>query len=172
MASRAKDVKTEKKATGDEQYLNAVFELVKKTESLATADKQTHFNQTEMRLLGEVLAAQYVGKRLISTQLAKLLGVTRSAISQIVNRLESQGLVRRVADEVDKKIAYIEITEETMEKYSEDLKILVSFMGRVVKKFGVENFNTMCKMFDEFYGLIEEERADFVVKRKYVMRNA
>ena len=172
MASRTKDLKTEKKAVGDERYLNALFELVKKTESLSMADKQTHFNNTEIRLLGEVMAAQYAGKRLISTQLAKLLGVTRSAVSQIVNRLEGQGLVKRVADEVDRKIAYIEITEDTLEKYREDLEVLVGFVGRVVKKYGVEKFDEMCQMFNEFYDMIEEEKADFVVKRKYTVKNA
>ncbi len=167
MASRTKDLKTEKRATGDEKYLNDIFMMMKQMDNLTVADKKTRFNNTELRLLSEILAAQYVGKRLISTQLADLLGLTRSAISQIVNRLESEGIVKRVADAVDRKIAYIEITEETLDTYGDDLKICVDFVGRVVKKFGVEKFNEMCKAFDEFYNLIQEEKADFVVKRKY-----
>lgn len=167
MASRTKDLKTEKRAIGNEKYLNDIFVMMKQMNNLTVADKTTRFNNTELRMIGEILAAKYVGKRLISTQLADLLGLTRSAISQIVNRLEAEGIVRRVADDVDRKIAYIEITEEVLETYGDDLKICVNFVGRVVKKFGVEKFNTMCKLFDEFCGLIEEEKADFIVKRKY-----
>ena len=84
-----------------------VFSLLKKREEIIISDKKTRFSNTELRLLFEILTAKYEGKRLISTQLAKRLGVTRSAISQIVNRLEEEGVVRRVADDVDRKIAYI-----------------------------------------------------------------
>lgn len=159
MSSRAKEVKTERKASGNEKYLNAVFTLLKKTERLTVTDKRTRFTDTEIRLIGEILAAKYVGKRLISTQLAKLLGVTRSAISQIVNRLEAEGVVKRVPDDVDRKIAYIEITDETLDAYSADLKVCVDFVGGIVKKFGVENFNTMCKLLDSFCDLVEEEKS-------------
>ncbi|MFQ7077253.1 MAG: MarR family transcriptional regulator [Christensenellaceae bacterium] len=47
-------------------------------------------------LLGEVILAGYDGKRIISTQLVARLGVTRSAVSQMVNKLEARGIVRRV----------------------------------------------------------------------------
>ena len=167
MSSRTKEVKTEKRAIGDEKYLNDIFTMMKNMDNLTVADKETHFNSTEIRMLGEILAARYVGKRLISTQLAQLLGITRSAVSQIVNRLEAQGIVKRVADEVDRKIAYVEITEETLETYGEDVKIYANFAGRVVKKFGVEKFNRMCAEFQEFCGLIEKERSNFIAKRKY-----
>ena len=167
MASKTKNLKTEKKAVGNEKYLNDIFVMMKQMNNLTVADKSTRFSNTEMRLLGEIMAFRYVGQRLISTQLADLLGLTRSAISQIVNRLESQGIVKRVADDVDRKIAYIEITEDALQNYGEDLQICADFVGRVVKKFGVEKFKTMCSAFDEFTALIEEEKADFIAKRKY-----
>ena len=167
MASRTKDIKTEKNAIGNEKYLNDIFTMMKQMDNLTVADKATRFNSTELRLLGEVLASRYVGKRLISTQLAQLLGVTRSAVSQIVNRLEKEGIVKRVADDVDRKIAYIEITEEALNTYGKDLEVCKDFVGRVVKKFGVEKFEKMCTAFDAFCELVEEEKADFVVKRKY-----
>ena len=167
MASKTKNIVLEHKASGEDKYLNDIFKMMKNVDNLSVADKETRFNSTEIRMLGEILAARYVGKRLISTQLAQLLGITRSAVSQIVNRLEAQGIVKRVADEVDKKIAYVEITEETLEAYSEDLKICVNFAGRVVKKFGVEKFNKTCEALEEFCSLVEEEKADFIAKRKY-----
>ena len=167
MASRTKNLKTEKCATGNEKYLNDIFTIMKHMDNLTIADKRTRFNSTEMRMIGEIMASRYVGKRLISTQLAQLLGITRSAVSQIVNRLEAQNIVKRVADEVDRKIAYIEITEEALETYGDDLKICMDFVGCVVEKFGVEKFNNMCAAFEEFCAVAEVEQADFVAKRKY-----
>ena len=167
MASRTKDLKTEKRATGNEKYLNDIFTMMKQMDNLTVADQKTRFNSTEMRMIGEIMASRYVGKRLISTQLAQLLGITRSAVSQIVNRLEAQNILKRVADDVDRKIAYVEITDDALETYGDDLKICVDFVGRVVERFGVEKFNNMCAAFEEFCEMAEIEQADFVRKRKY-----
>ncbi len=153
--------KMTKKTTNNEKYLQMIFSMLKKRENLVLSDKKTHFNDTEIRLLSEVLSAKYDGRRLISTQLANLLGVTRSAVSQIVNRLEEQGVVERVADSMDKKIAYIEITDSAMAAYGEDLDFCLDFVGRVVEKFGEDNFKTMYTLFDDFMALVENERWDY-----------
>ncbi len=145
---------------GSEKYLKDIFVLIRKVETMAMSDKKTHFNGTELRLLGEIMAAKYIGKRMISTQLAKSLGVTRSAISQMVNRLEEQGIVKRVPDEVDRKIAYIELTDRELETYRKDLEVYVNFLDRVVKKFGGERFEKMIAMFNEFYALVHEEKTN------------
>ena len=105
MASRTKDIAIETKATGEDKYLNDVFTMMKYMDNVTISDRATRFSNTEIRLIGQILAFRYVGKRLISTQLAKLLGVTRSAVSQMVNHLEAEGILCRVPDEVDRKIA-------------------------------------------------------------------
>ena len=162
MASRAQDVKTELNATGNERYLHDVFDLIKKVENLTVTNGKAKFNDTEIRLIGEIYAAKFAGKRLISTQLATLLGVTRSAISQIVNRLEKAGLVQRVSDLFDRKIAYIEVSEAAIAAYGEDLKLHVEFVGRVVEKYGIEKFRTMCDMVTSFVALVDAEKKEFV----------
>ena len=96
----------------EKDYLRRIFLLSKKVEEIMQTDKSTPFNTTELRLMKELLIARLEGTRLISTQIAKRLGVTRSSVSQMVNKLEAQGIVRRQADEVDRKIAYILMTEE------------------------------------------------------------
>ena len=170
MASRTKDLKTEKNATGNEKYLNGIFSMMKQMDNLTVADKKTRFNSTEMRMIGEIMASRYVGKRLISTQLAQLLGITRSAVSQIVNRLEETGVLKRVPDAVDRKIAYIEVTEETMDSYRADMKTCGDFVGRVVERFGEEKFKQMKCLLEEFMEMMDEERqrevANLQVKKK------
>ena len=70
-----------------EKYMYMLFSLMKKREDIVISDKKTQFNSTEIRLLFEILSAKHEGKRLISTRLASLLGITRSAVSQIVELL-------------------------------------------------------------------------------------
>ena len=158
MSCKNNEAKCAKKITVNEKYLNKIFHLLKKRENVAITGKKGGFNDTELRLIEEILSAKVEGKRLISTQLATALGVTRSAISQIVNRLEERGVVKRVADDVDRKIAYIEVTDEILTQYQQEIKICADFAGGVVKKYGVEKFNTMCDMVNEFLDLLGEEK--------------
>ena len=158
-------IKSAKKLTGNAKYLEEMFILLKQRENVVLSDKNNKFNDTELRMIGEILAAKQEGKRLISTQLATLLGITRSAISQIVNRLESRGVIKRVDDEVDRKIAYIEVKDEVLEQYKTEFKLCAAFAGKVVKKYGVEKFETLCASFNELLDVIEQEQLEINSKK-------
>lgn len=137
----------------NEEYLAKVFALIRSRDEIAFADTKTHFNKTELRLINEVIATNTAGKRVISTQLAQRLGVTRSAISQIVNRLEARGVITRVSSEHDKKIAYIELSNEILAQYGEDIEKSKRFVGALVEEFGEENFNKLCELTEAFVAL-------------------
>ncbi len=153
------------KSKKNERYVHIIFSILKKREKIGFTGEKTNFNNTEIRLLTEILDAKYQGKRLISTQIAEQLGITRSAVSQRVNRLEEQGIVKRVADAVDRKIAYIEITEKTLSLYEEDLKKSMDFVGGLVEKFGEDKFEQMYALLDEFMKLLENEKANIKSKK-------
>ena len=146
-----------KKENKNQEYLAKIFKLIRQRDEIAFADGKTHFNKTELRLLSEVVAAKTEGKRLISSQLARRLGITRSAISQTVNRLEKEGVVKRVADEKDKKIAYVELSTEILAEYATDIENCKKYVGELVEEFGVENFETMCALADKFVALVHQK---------------
>ena len=147
------------------EYLTQIFKIIRMQNNMSLNDKTARFNSTELRMLGEILTAKYEGKRLISTRLADLLGITRSAVSQIVNRLEKEGVVRRVAAENDKKIAYVEISDSAMETYGEDLNNCLNFVGGLVEEFGVKNFEQMCALIEKFVTIAQTKIADGKCKR-------
>ena len=147
-----------KKISANEKHLQMLYALSKRRESFAIANKNTRFKDTELRLLAEIVQAKNEGVRLISTQLADKLCITRSAISQIVNRLESEGIVKRVPDAVDRKIAYIELTDETLALYKKDWAYCQQFFGKIVKNFGEEKFSEMCNLVNAFIDMVEAEK--------------
>lgn len=136
-------------------YLTQIFKLLRLQNNMSLNDKTARFNSTELRMLGEILVAKKEGRRLISTRLADLLGITRSAVSQMVNRLEKEGVVRRVAAENDRKIAYVEISDSAMEVYGEDLNNCLNFVGGLVEEFGVKNFEQMCALIEKFSAIAQ-----------------
>ena len=140
------------------EYLGKIFVMIKQMESISVVSKKSRFNSSEIRLMTEVIMARYSGRGLISTQLASRLGITRSAISQIVNKLESEGIIRRVPDEVDKKIAYVELSEKAQEAYEEESAVAEEFVGRVLVEFGVAKLDKLLALADEFSKTINELR--------------
>ena len=140
-------VKREKR----EEYLSKLFTMLRKRDDMIVIPNKTCLNKTEFRLISEVASAKALGERYISTQLAKRLGITRSAISQIVNNLVERNIVKRVPDEIDQKIAYIELTDGILEQYKPDIDACLDFVESLVEEFGEDRFN---KMYNELNALI------------------
>ena len=133
-----------------ETYLGKIQNMTRTMQNVVFVRGKKSFNNSEMRLLEEIVAADKKGERLISTELADKVGVTRSAISQMVNRLSAKGLVKRVPDDVDKKIAYIELDGKAKEMYLAQRKKMGEVVNKVINDFGVDKANQMIKLVEEF----------------------
>lgn len=138
-------------------YLTMIFEMLRHRDEILVMEKKGCFNKTELRLLSEVIAARAAGGHIISTQLAKRLGLTRSAVSQIINHLEERGVLMRVAAEDDKKIAYIEISESVLQAYQTEIAKCETTIGEIVNEFGEKKFEQMYQLYNEFMELIRQK---------------
>lgn len=144
--------------------MQEIYAIGKRLEELKIFHRAMPFNNTEMQMMREIIAAKECGSRVISSGLAKLLGITRSAVSQMVNKLESKGVVRRVPDSRDKKIAYIELSDKARSIYEESRARVNGLLERIVAKLGeekVEHFITGTNEFiDAFCEATEEADAE------------
>ncbi|MBO5526152.1 MAG: MarR family transcriptional regulator [Clostridia bacterium] len=138
------------------EYLKNVFKMMKQVQGISLGDFRSHFNNSEMRLIEEISLAKAEDEKLISTQLAKLLGVTRSAISQMVNKLELAGIVKRTPDKVDRKIAYIELTDEAEAIYAKERQIYSETLNKVIEKIGIEKFEELTALAEEFSDVVQD----------------
>ncbi len=138
------------------EHLSQIFQMLRKRDEIFVVEEKGRFNKTELRLLSEVATAQKAGVPVISTQLASRLGITRSAVSQIVNRLEEQGVLRRVAAQYDKKIAYVEIDEKVTETYKGEIEKCHEIIETVVKAYGEKKFEQLSALYSEFMDLLSK----------------
>lgn len=143
------------------KHLSQIFQMLRKRDEIFVMEKKGRFNKTEIRLLSEVATAKAAGKPIISTQLASRLGITRSAVSQIVNRLEEQGVLRRVAADDDKKIAYVEIDENVTATYKNEIEKCHDVVEAVVKDYGEKKFEQLSALYTEFMELMSQHVAQF-----------
>lgn len=132
------------------ENLRRIFATLKRLENVMALANRKEYNTTEIRLMSEIVLAECEGRRLISTQIAKRLGITRSAVSQIVNKLEERGVICRVPDEVDRKIAYLEFSENSKDKMEEDVREYNALLNAVISRFGESKMEKMITLIDEF----------------------
>ncbi len=155
--------KIQKPITNTEEnkaYLHKLFAVGRSMENAMDLHRKEGYSNTEIRLMNEIVYAAGEGERLISTRLADRLGITRSAVSQIVSKLEKDGMVRRIPDETDKKIAYVEVTEKAMESYEGVIEEYADFVGKVIVHMGVAKLNKMLALVEEFHDAVEEACLD------------
>ena len=105
--------------------------------------------KTEFRLLQEVVIEQEKGSDIISSALAKRLGVTRSAVSQIVTKLERENIVRRVPSDFDRKIAYIRLSDYAKSMFVRQCERANALMAELERKFGKKRLENFIGEYDE-----------------------
>ena len=128
------------------EYLLKLFHLVKDLGDIDFFWGKAKLSRTEFRILWEVANEQCEGRDIISSELARRIGITRSAVSQIVAKLEKNGIVKRVGSEYDRKIAYIRLTDEAKETFMQQARQANEFAERVLAEFGRERLD---KLLDE-----------------------
>ena len=132
------------------RLLQELYSIARRLESAQLFNHAFPFNNTEMQLIKEILRAKETGGRMISSRLAKVLGITRSAVSQMVSKLEAKNVVKRVPDDKDRKIAYIEHSDTARAQY-EDMKGRVNaILSSVIGELGDEKVETFVKSAHEF----------------------
>ncbi len=143
------------------EYLIKSFELMRSLENVDFFAGVSNLSRTEFHLLREVILEAEKGKNIISSELARRLGITRSAVSQIVTKMEQRGIINRVSSPTDRKIAYICLSESSMAVFEEQCKHANETMKRIVELYGEDKIRTF---FNEYVEL--RKVVDLVMKER------
>lgn len=143
------------------EYLLKLFRTIKDMEELNLFPEAAKLTKTEFRLIREIVLEEERGKCIISSELARRLGITRSAISQIVSKLEARDIVRRIDSPTDKKIAYIRLSDRAISIFEEQCKQANEIIGRVVEKMGEKKLHALIDGYDAFAAALTEARKTY-----------
>lgn len=137
------------------EYLIKSFELMRSLENVDFFAGVSNLSRTEFHLLREVILEAEKGKNIISSELARRLGITRSAVSQIVTKMEQRGIVNRVSSPTDRKIAYICLSESSMAVFEEQCKQANETMKRIVELYGEDKIRTFFNEYVELRKVVD-----------------
>lgn len=121
----------------------------------------TNLNFNEMQVL--LLLKKHINRDdIIMSDISDELKITRSAISQIVNKLEEKELVERYTHKNERKKVYIKITKLGNDIFEAELDRVVKAISKAVKTFGSTKTLQLIALLNEFYQTLsaelEEER--------------
>lgn len=138
------------------KYLNKLILTVKFMESLNLLPTNTPLSQTEFRLIREIVMEREAGNQIISSELARRLNITRSAVSQLVAKLEQRGIVERKASPTDRKIFYVVLSESSLNVFKQQCDEANKLINRVVEEFGKEKTDQLIELYEEFAAVFDK----------------
>ena len=148
------------------KYLNKLILTVKFLEGLNMLPENVNLSQTEFRLIREIVMEREAGNQIISSEIARRLNVTRSAVSQLVTKLEKRGVVKRVASPTDRKIFYVVLSESSLAIFKQQCDEVNELIGRVIKEFGQDKTDQLIELAEEFATVFDRLRKESDKEKK------
>lgn len=96
-----------------EQHIEAIFKnfhAIKRAYSHGSRFSHRHFGVT-MTQASVLMLLMHEGRKTMG-ELALALGVSKSAVTQLLNSLIEQGFIERNQDEQDRRVAYVELSRD------------------------------------------------------------
>lgn len=115
------------------RLLRLLFLSEKQTEArLCRAFEEVGYSAAHWRVLLQLVQA---GTPLPLSTLAERLGFVKSSVTQLIDRMEAEGLVNRLADPGDRRAVLAQVTEEGLRRYHAGMQTL-----EVVEQEWLETF--------------------------------
>lgn len=102
-------------------------------------------SEGRLRVLGHLLDRD---RPVSHSDLAQASGVTKGTVTGLINGLERDGLVRRVACPCDRRVSYIELTREGEQALKRILPGHLARMSEIVRTISTEDQRTLVKILE------------------------
>lgn len=117
---------------------------------------------SELKLLETIDSYNSENKLVNTSDLANSLNISKSAVSQCVNKLEKKGYLERKINLKDKKIGYLYLTDECKIKCEDKKIVCENIINRVVEELGEKNIIDLSILLNELSDVIEKIREEKV----------
>ena len=123
-----------------------IMELLKEVNTLMDKGLKSYFSNSGITVT-QLAVVNILGKRdrVKLNELSEELKITPTAVSLIINRLESQGLIERVRSEEDKRVVYAKLSDKFKATHGNLDNNINGFLALLLK---TKNEKEIQKIFD------------------------
>lgn len=90
-------------------------------------------------------------------ELAKILGVHKSAITQKSDKLVEKGIIERKADSKDRRYLFLHLTPSGQNLYTKTEQAVTELIGSYLKELDLEEFEVFLKVYEKLNQIIQRE---------------
>ena len=146
----------QKKPMEADQILQDIFGIARKLDEIKVFHNILPFNNTELQFMKVIVLAGEAGKRVISSDIARSLGITRSAVSQMVKKLEDEKIIVRVPAENDKKSSHVMLSPAARTAYERMKDYMNAFVQQIVDRVGYDEIRRFIDGMNKFIDIFNE----------------
>ncbi len=146
----------QKKPMEADQILQDIFGIARKLDEIKVFHNILPFNNTELQFMKVIVLADEAGKRVISSDIARSLGITRSAVSQMVKKLEDEKIIVRVPAENDKKSSHVMLSPAARTAYERMKDYMNAFVQQIVDRVGYDEIRRFIDGMNKFIDIFNE----------------
>ena len=103
----------------------------------------SELSETEFKLISLVAEAQENNYDIKLSEISEKLNVTRSAITQVTNKLVEKKYIEKYTLETNKKEIYLKIGKKAIEQYNIVMSKITTFFERLFKEIGQEGIENI-----------------------------
>lgn len=90
------------------------------------------------------------------TEISEAILISKPGVSQVVNALEERNYVKRATTKKDRRIVYVELTDEGQETLKKMREAINERILGILEKMGEEDSETLLKLLDKFSLIMSE----------------
>jgi DNA-binding MarR family transcriptional regulator len=122
---------------------------------LRIAHRDSAFSPGEIAFLGCIYDAGMHGRpHLTPSDIGKQLGISRPAVTAIINRMLGEGLIGRTIDKVDKRRVRIALTQKGSQQFESAWEDVIGIMQRLLLMLGTENGTELVRLLQQALGIL------------------
>ncbi|WP_455544375.1 MarR family winged helix-turn-helix transcriptional regulator [Intestinibacter sp.] len=134
-------------------------------EAIAKFKRRPHKNIKIQNLYaGEYMALRTIEKlKMINedsigvktSDIGNCLCMKKPATSKMLNNLEDKGYIKRLSDKKDRRVTYVDLTQEGENLLKEQHQQMIDFTNRVVDEMGEEDTKTLTDLLNKLFDIID-----------------
>lgn len=114
----------------------------------------------EMAVFGILMQISDSKENITMSEVSSALDISKSALSQLVNRLEEKGLVERVYSKEDRRAIFLTFTPKGKEIYRKNHDFMILMGNAIVEKMGEDDSKTLILLLERFFEVLAEIREE------------
>lgn len=100
-------------------------------------------------------------KGVSASKISRLLSMSKSSVSQMINSLEEKGLVERYTSRDDRRMVFIRITDLGKVKMKEAVDVFIRFTGQILEEMGEHDADEFLRLLNKLCDIMERHPIPF-----------